>query len=356
MTYDVSIIGAGPVGCKTAELISSQGFDVLIIEEDPEIGKPVQCAGLVSHHLFELCDVSKKTITNKVKTAKFKTMTGFLELKSKDPVYVINREKFDKELFNKAKKQGAKIKKNTKFQEYEVGKNKLKISTDKEEFETKLLIGADGPHSSVAKVSDLKLPNNILIGAQKTIKVECNPNAVELHFNASPDFFGWVIPENKKITRIGLASSKNTSKLLKEFINKRFGKVKVEKEIGGIIRYGLIDQSVKDRLILVGDAAGMIKPFTGGGLVYGLIGSKLASKVCIGALKSNNFTQEFLLKNYEERWKKDLGKEIKMQLKFKKFFYNFHLYGSLITNKIVGKATKRDMDFPLTGLPEGKYF
>ena len=70
--YDVIVIGAGPAGCRTAELISSKGYSVLVIEEHKSIGRPVQCAGLVSWRLKELLPrMPKDIVINSVSRAKF---------------------------------------------------------------------------------------------------------------------------------------------------------------------------------------------------------------------------------------------------------------------------------------------
>lgn len=349
MIYDVLIVGAGPIGCKTAELVSSQGFNVLVLEEHSKIGKPVQCAGLVSHRTLELGDVSKDVIVNQVEKAKLQTLTGFLEIGSESPVYVIDREKFDKELSEKAESEGAEIRKNSKFKKYKIEKESVTSITNKGKFKSKTLVGAGGPRSTVAKSAGLKLPENVLIGIQQTIRSEYDPDAVELYFDASPDFFGWVIPEDKKWARVGLASSKDPKRLFKRFVKENFGKPESKNKVGGLIRYGLIKRSVKERMLLVGDAASTVKPFSGGGIIFGLIGAKIASKACIGALRSNDFSEEFFRKNYEEKWKQKLGKEMRAQLALRKFFYSFHQYGVLISQKLVEKFLEgADPDFPIT--------
>ena len=83
MIYDIIIIGAGPVGCKVGELTAKSGLKVLILEEHPEIGEPVQCAGLVSHRIFKLSKVSRKVVVNKIKKARFYCSNNYMELKSK---------------------------------------------------------------------------------------------------------------------------------------------------------------------------------------------------------------------------------------------------------------------------------
>ena len=320
------IVGAGPVGCKLGELTAKKGFKVLILEEHPEIGIPVQCAGLVSHRIFKLSKVSRKVVVNKVRRARFYCSDNYMELKSKKSVYVIDRIKFDKEMVKKAKSAGAVIKTSTKFLGYEGGKF-LKVKTNKGTFQSKLLIGADGPNSTVARTTRIKLPDNRLTGVQTMIKSSYNPNTVELWFDSdiSQEFFGWVIPKNKNWARIGLATKKNVVKCLDKFLLKRFNrKIKCKKVQAGTVRYGLIDNSVSNSILLVGDAASQVKPFSGGGLVYGLIGAEIAAKACIKSLDGKNYKKEFLEENYDKVWKEKLARPIRKGLFMNKIIHSFN--------------------------------
>ena len=325
MIYDIIIVGAGPAGCKIGELTAKNGFKVLILEEHPDIGIPVQCAGLVSHRIFELSKASRKVVVNRVRKARFYCSNNYIELKSKKNVYVIDREKFDKELAKRAEFSGVEIKTKTRFLGYEKGKF-LEVKTNRGNFQTKLLVGADGPNSTVAKAARLKLPDNKLVGVQATIKSNYKPDTVELWFDPeiSPEFFGWVIPENKNLARVGLATNKNVVKCLDNLFIKRFNRrIKCKKILAGTIRYGLIDNSVSNNVLLVGDAAAQVKPFSGGGIIYGLIGAEIAAKACTESIKEKNYKKEFLRQNYDDVWKEKLAWPIRKGLIMSKTIHSF---------------------------------
>lgn len=352
--YDVVVVGAGPAGSRTAELIARDGFKVAILEEHPEVGKPIQCSGLVSHRIFELSGASDNVIVNVTKKARFYSPNGkFIELKSKKPVYVIDREKFDKELSIKATEAGAEIKRFTKFENYKITKDLIKIKTSEGMIESKILIGADGPHSTVAETSKLKLPENILVGVQSTIKSEFETDIVELWFGSeiSPDFFGWVIPENENWARVGLASNKNSLNYFKNFLRIRFNQeLEHKNDLAGVIRYGLIESSASDRIILVGDAASHVKPFSGGGIVYGLICAGMASDACKKSFKENNYSKKFLKENYDDVWKKKLFLPIKKGIMISKVIHSFSdnqlnfLFATLRKSKFTKLMEFTDMD------------
>lgn len=336
---DVLVVGAGPSGCKTAEIVAKKGYDVLILEEHPEIGKPVQCSGLVSQRIGR---IPKEIIVNRIKRARFCCKNTYFEIKSNKTVYVINRNRFDKYLAKIAREAGAKFQFKKKFPNM---KNKKRI------YQTKLLVGADGSNSTVAKVSGIKLPDNLLFALQCRINSDFDPKSVELWFGSdvAPDNFAWIVPENENTARVGLMTNKNPNRYFEKFLKKRFGECEQKDRIGDVIRYGLIERSVSENVLLVGDAACMLKPFSAGGLVYGQVGAKYAGNACIEALETKDFSEKFLSQNYDKQWKKELSWPIIKGMLFKKLFSNISdssILFSIIKNlKITKLSSFLDMDF-----------
>lgn len=312
------IVGASVAGCRTAELISKK-YNVLVVEEHGKIGKPVQCAGLVSWRLLELLpNLPKDVIVNTVHAAKFFSPSGScFELKSKKPVNVINRAKFDKYLYKKAK-ASAKIKLSTKFEGFNYVNESIEVITNKGNFKAKLLVGADGANSLVAIKAGIKRSDNALMGIQTTTRGDFDPDSVELWFGSSiaPKFFAWVIPESSSRARIGLATKINAKNYFERFLKRRIGRLK-KPDVAGTINFGLMDTAA-DRLMLVGDAACQVKPFSGGGVIYGLIGAERCAHACAKALSKNRFDSKFLKQTYDKKWKSKLEKPIKKGLRYRK--------------------------------------
>lgn len=325
MDYDVIVIGAGPSGLKTAELIAKKNYNVLVLEEHEKIGEPLKCAGLVSWRLLEILpDLPKKIILNTVNKAKFFSPSGnFFTLKSGKPVYVIDRRKLDNYLAERATKSGAKIKTSTRFENFKYKNKIIEIKTNKGSFRSRLLIGADGANSKVAQLAGIKQPNNLLVGIQTTADGKFDSKSVELWFGSSvaPGFFAWTIPLNKNEARVGLATRTDSRYYFEKFLERRIGRKK-EPDAAGTIRFGLMD-TVTDGILLVGDAASMVKPFSGGGLIYGLIGAEYCANACLKALEKNRFDSEFLKQEYDKKWKEKLEKPIKKGLLYRKILDSF---------------------------------
>ncbi len=316
--YDAIIVGAGPSGSKTAELLALTGKDVLVLEEHPTIGNPVQCTGIDSPRILPLSGAPEKIIMNEVNKARFYAQSGnYLELEARYMVRVFDRHRLDDEIARRAKRAGAKIMTSTRFEGFKRVDGHLEVQTNKENYETKLLVGADGPNSDVAKKAGIKLPEEYVIGYQETIKGDFSENVVELWFGSkiTPDFFAWIVPEHKNWARVGLAAKKDAVKYFRNFAARRFSHVSNKKDVlGGVIRYGLIEDSTADNILLVGDAASQVKAYSGGGIVYGLIGAKFAAGACYRALEKNKFDYGFLKEHYDKKWKEKLGPGIKRSL------------------------------------------
>ena len=349
--YDVIIVGAGPAGCRTAELVARRRFKVLVVEEHATIGKPTQCTGLVSKKIGNL---PASIVVNKIKTAKFFSGDGCFEVKSKHAAYVIDRTKYDRWLASRAKTAGAKFKMQTKFLDSDVerGKNCVKVKTSRGAYETKIVVGADGPNSMVAKKSSIELPKNILYGLQVRVGAKFDVGVVELWFgdDVAPGLFAWVVPENKNIARVGLLTNKNPAAYLKKFLTRRFcgAKIKISDKTGDVIRFGLMKKTAGERMLLVGDAACHVKPFSAGGLVYNKITAEIAARAIVKSLHANNFSEKFFIANYDKEWKRELTKPIRGGMMFKKIFSKF---GGSLSFKIVKKmrvaklSSFFDMDF-----------
>jgi len=315
----IVIVGAGPVGCYTAQLLKNYGFKTRIIEEHKEVGKPIRCAGLVGRQVFEktLLSFSESSILNRIDGASFFYGNDNFQINREGVAYVIDRERFDKNL-----SEGLEVECGKRVVEIKEGKTGYILKTnDNDDIHADLVIGADGANSRVRKyinfvnsdwVSDKKRDyiKNYL-GIQYRIKVEedllCN-KITQVHLREGIPFFIWVIPEGNNIVRVGVISE-NAREDLEEFL-KRF---KIEGEIigklAGMIPVGFTKKYYKN-IALVGDAAVQVKPLTGGGIYYGLKSAELLAK-CI---------RDNMLDKYDKRLKRKYGREIKFGLKARKLY------------------------------------
>ncbi len=336
----ITIIGAGPSGCYSAYLLSKAGKDVQIFEEHKEIGKPVQCTGLVTSSINKLLKLKKDVIVNKIDRVKIFSKNNFLELKLKNKNLVLDRKKFDNCLADLAISQGTKIFLNYKFMENKNKLIKIKYNNKNETIlKTDYLIGADGPLSQVAKSNNLFGKRKFMAGIQAVVKFK-NENQIE--FYPSIGAFAWVVPENREVCRVGVASYSNPYEAFNRFLKSKniSNKNIIEKQGGLIPIYNPSLKTKNDNVYLVGDAAAQVKATTGGGIVQGL---KAAESLANSIINK---------KNYEKEWKKEIWKDLLVHLKMRKIMDKFKekdwnlLIKLFKQDKIKGVIEHFDRDYP----------
>ncbi len=301
--FDALVVGAAVAGSRTAQLIAESGREVVLVEDNTSVGQPCKCTGLVSWRIKELLPtLPEKLIVNVVKEARFHSPNGSsFVLKSKNPVYLLDRPGLDRYLFDLAGEAGVQTKVGEKFLSYKIVEDHVEVKTDKSMYKAKILIGADGANSMVGRQAGFDYPENYLVGVQTT--ASGNFDKVELWFGSkfSPKFFAWVAPENENVARIGLAADRNASKYYENFLMSRIGRVE-KPDVGGIIRFGLMDRTSDERIMVVGDAACQVKPYSGGGIIFGLIASRICADAAIKALRHKDFSGRFFADIYYMCW------------------------------------------------------
>lgn len=320
----ILIVGAGPVGCYTAQILKKNGHKPVLLEEHSNVGKPVQCAGIVSSKLISTIKdyISEEAILRQINGFTINTTwTEDFTIQIPGIACIVNREKFDIDI-------GSGL-------DIHLGSRVTKITREShgycvytqldEKFETDILIGADGPDSIIRKYllnqynsnknnSNLKI--NYYYGMQYQIKLredclEITDGLIKVYFNNNIPFFLWVIPETSSVLRVGVVGMKpgNTKKILDEYFKNKNIEGEIIDVVAGKIAIGYIP-TYCDNIALVGDAACQVKPLTGGGISFGIKSAQILAD-CIDENK---------LEEYDRRWKKKIGKEITFALKARNIY------------------------------------
>jgi geranylgeranyl reductase family protein len=337
MEYDVSIVGGGPIGGYTAGEIARENFKVAVIEKNKEIGMPVNCAGLVTPRVLDFLQISNKNIIqNNVKGANIHSPSGNILSIGGEKVHavVIDRSKFDKEIIRNSENNGAEIFIDDNVLSAQKNKNFIELKTSKgHNIKSKLVIGADGPHSTIRDRFAFPEPTEYLIGIGAEItNTHLDPNFVEIFVgnNIAPGFFAWIIPTNKngETARIGLCINQKANHSPKYYFSNFFKnknsipflkKINITKYIGGIVPLGALKKTFASNILIVGDAAAQVKPTSGGGIYTGLRCASHCSTVVIDSLQKNNFNSQ-QLKKYHKLWSADVGRELYLGMKFRTIY------------------------------------
>jgi flavin-dependent dehydrogenase len=333
--HDVIVVGGGPVGLYAAGLCRKMGYETLVIEEDREIGKPLRCSGLISKNIEKFFPAIKKwgVIENAVDSAVLHSRRSSLVLKKPRAAYVINRSLFDKKI---AELAGCKIMLNRRVTGIKIKSDCAEISTNRGVITGRMALVCDGP-------------NSLLAGRREAVKgliaITGNENRagnVDLYFNKKllRDGFFWRIPRGKT-TEYGVWGSDVKFSDIERF----FGIKKYEK-FAGMIPIGTTKKTYGERALLIGSSAGQVKPWSGGGVIYGLTCAEIAARTVEKAFRFDDFSTS-LLSGYEREWKKALAKHIKIGIVFRKFLMHsndFQIDVALRAGNILSYSWM-DMDF-----------
>lgn len=329
MNYDVLVIGAGPVGSTFARHMALNGFNVGILEKKREVGVPLQCAGLLGKGIKNVNPLPDELILNQVYGAYLHSPSNQeLKVVKKEPqAYVLDRVGYDKYLSKLAVDSGVDMFLNHRVNDVNLEKGCVSTS-NKGELHAKVIVGADGYNSLLAKkISDKSHTSGLIEAAQFLVKFEkdlFDKEYVHLHVNAnlSPGFI-WIIPLSESTARIGLFGNLDyhtLNTILKDFLNhnNKFSGYNILKKYYGVIPiYNSKKKLVKEKALVLGDAASQVKPTTGGGLLMGLKCSQIAVEAVTNSLEDDDIK---LLKEYESEYRANFKKELNMQLKLQGIF------------------------------------
>lgn len=245
----VAIIGAGINGLYLAWRLAQKNHQVTVFERKQKIGQEA-CSGLFSARILEFIPESKSLIKNKIDYTIIHFPRKTIKVKFSKPFFVMSHAELDKLVANLAQEAGAEIILNRN------------ISETPKEFDR--IIGADGPTSFLRKELNLKDPQFNLGVLGFNLK-EDSSNYVETW--ALKKGFIWKIPRKENIEYGILAPAKEANKILKDFLTKNNLDLKDLK--AKVVPQGLILPKNKE-ITLAGDAIGLTKPWSGGGVIWQL--------------------------------------------------------------------------------------
>ena len=302
--YDIIIIGAGTAGCYLARLLDPN-LNVLIIEKDKKV--KLKDSGIVSTRFTQF--FSSKFIKERIKQMTLVSPSNLsYSISSEKPfAYVLKRKEFAQALRSEARKKAKIV--YEEAQEIDISKN-VKVRTNKNDYECKLIVGADGANSVVRKALGIKPPRCCTGIMVKNRSVESN---IRIFFNKyfSPEFFAWI-----KNEEYGLMTATRPPDYLNYFREQQ--ELPKGKLYAAQIPIGYT-KSFSKHAILIGDACGQVKPVTGGGIILSAKAANHAASVIENAIRKNNFSTRTLYE-YEKSWKDDFGWEIRKQLLIRKIY------------------------------------
>jgi len=328
MKVDLAVIGAGPAGLTVAREVSKTGFNVSVLEKDPTPGKNAVCAGNIGYSYIRALHVPDQVIQKRIYGSVVYLPWGMKERCTATCESVnVYRSDFGSFLAEETVKNGAKV--DVSAYAFNVSRAEDLVDVHVKDRETgknynvhsEILVFADGPNTMVAKkfgIGFKKHPNNTAHAA--IYEMEWKNNGLylnEFYFDqkVSPWGYGWIFPK-KDTVNVGVAcllsKIRNNIRDYLDYLVKRHpaasrklkGK-KICKFAVDIIPLSHAKTIYDERILVIGDAAGMVDPIWGGGINHAINSGKMAAGIIIEALEKGDCSRK-CLSRFQERWKKSI--------------------------------------------------
>jgi digeranylgeranylglycerophospholipid reductase len=325
---DVLVVGGGPAGLVAAWHVAAadRGLDVLLVERDRAIGAPVRCGeGVGRAGIAEFLDPDGAPwVSRRITRVIFRAPDGTeVRVAEGDVGYILDRTRFEPALAAEASRAGAELQVATEAtgmrRDGDAWLVTLRDPLGERVVRARCVIGADGVETLVGRWAglDTRVPARDMEScAQYVVSgIEFDPDAIYLHFGdgIAPGGYAWVFPKDVGTANVGLGvvalkgGGRPAREWLHRYLDSHFPTgVRAGCTVGGVIVHPTVKRAVTDGVVLCGDAAHMVNPLSGGGIVTAMKAARLAARTVVSALRAND-TSAARLQRYHDEWMALLG-------------------------------------------------
>ena len=347
-SHDVIIVGAGPAGATLAYDLSTKGMGVLLLEKE-RLPRYKCCAGGVTGTAARLLDFDVSEVAEDViyrVSFTFNLSSPYLRPSDRPLMYTVMRGVFDHSLVKRAQRFGAVLMDGQKVTQVQAYGDWFQVSTADDVFRSRLVVGADGAYSIVARELAMGKSTEYLMGLESEIIVPEKELAkwksrAQVDLGYIPGGYGWVFPKRDHLS-IGIGCHASKARDLHVYHQMFLDSLSIGSYTIASSGSHLIPTCAKGRLIwrnralLVGDAAGLCDPLTGEGIHYAILSAQLAAQVIEDCLTHDKVK----LENYQEAVDREIMSELRTARVLSRFFLRFpHLsFGMLKRSDGVWRA------------------
>ncbi len=338
--YDVVVVGGGPSGSLTARYAAAGGARTLMIEKRQEIGSPVRCGEGIARHFLDECRIpfDRKWVAQEVHGAKVISPNGSAfkideRYAGNEVGLVLERDAFDKALAKDAAKAGAEIWVKTSAvgllrDDGKVTGVRVKRLNEEFDLPAGCVVGADGFESQVGRWAGIKtlLKMADITGTLQYRLTNIEPDPDFPHYcefylgnEVAPAGYVWVFPKDESTANVGIGIGLDRLKNkmdIKGYLDRWIAKDPRMKRAqfldmvtGGVSPSPPISEAVRDGVALVGDAARMIDPVTGGGIGNGCRAGRMLGETLAACAQAGDYSKA-ALQAYEKRWRGELEEQL----------------------------------------------
>jgi flavin-dependent dehydrogenase len=310
--------------------LALRGFKTLLLEEHETAAVKVLCTGIIGTDAFQEFPLPMETVVGALADVKVISRYGaeFLYALSQPMAYIVDKGAFNLALADQAIAAGALLYTSTRARDLAVDDEGVHIIATGPggqplRLHACMVVLACGIDCQLTSKAGLGRPREFLQGAQTEVPWALTP-CTEVHLNKelSPEAFAWIVPLDEGRTRVGVMCAQNALGALRQFLDRLAPQWREGQDIhlrSKPIAQTPLRRTFMERVLVIGEAAGQVKPTTGGGIYYGLLAARLAAETISTAFATGRFSAEQLCA-YEHAWKSLLADELRRGLSFRKFY------------------------------------
>jgi geranylgeranyl reductase family protein len=328
---DVIVVGAGPAGATLAYELAKRGIGVLLLEKE-KLPRYKCCAGGVTSKAaklldFDISEVVEDVIYELIFT--FNMGSPYLGQHSQPLMYTVMRDVFDYFLVQRAQQMGAIFMDGQKVTQIQVSADWVEISTADNIFRSRLVVGADGAYSVVARELGMGRSMEYIAGIESEIVMPEEELAkwksrAQMDLGCIPGGYAWVFPKRNHLSiGVGCLASKarHLNRHNQKFLNSlSIGSYTIARSSSHLMPTCTKERLVwQDKALLLGDAAGFADPLTGEGIYNAIQSAQLAAPV----IENSLLTGKVGLQDYQQIVEKKIMSELRIARTLSKTIFRF---------------------------------
>ncbi len=319
--YDVAIVGAGPAGSYAASLLAVAGHSVVLLDKVPAEALAPRCTGVVGLPYVELVGVDDEVVLTRARSVTIHSPSGGTARLALPQVQacVLDRALLERRLRRKAVEAGAELRDGVLV-------TRVARMVDRVELHgmdggtpirvaARGLILAAGVSPGLLRQAGLTAPNRYLVGAHAELEMD---GVAETEVYLLPDLdrgaFAWLVPLDHRTVRFGVLAHRSAAALARRFLQRPSIRKRLVQLPNAIVQrpvpVSVSRRTCASRVLSVGDAAGQVKPTTGGGLYLGALGAMAAADVLREVLARDDLSTR-ALSDYQSRWRPSLERDLR---------------------------------------------
>jgi geranylgeranyl reductase family protein len=338
--WDVIVIGAGPAGSSAARVAAEGGASVLLIDRARFPRYKTCGGGLIGISIDHVPESVLSTVEQRVRSVRFSLRGRSAKSHRTDQPFLalVQRERFDSALVEAAVAAGVSfvdgvvVKSLTELTGSDGGADPVLIETDRGRLRARVVVGADGTSGRCGRYvgvrnggTDLALEVEVTRTAATAESDAAFDGSIYFDWGADPGSYAWVFPKREVLT-VGVIQAKGHSRQTRDYLDSWLRTVglehrEIERSTGHLAQWRSADSPLRRGSVLVaGDAAGLLEPWTREGLSFALRSGCWAGEAAARALSPSGHVSGHALREYEHRVLTELEPDIRAGERLLNFF------------------------------------